>query len=297
MSSVEAEQRKEMAELLAERVKRDFDARSSQARRQALRTERRVVEEADVASVERIARAREEFAAEYNATVEQFARRLGPLILRQIELQPSPLDPSFYPPEDLQRRLEDRQRVDRELAEARAEMARELRRLQSEHEARTQELRTAAREEALAKARTEALGALADLEVERRKLQTQLEADLERVLQSRPEATAPPPRDLPAERREVGGEIVALNRAVAVHTAAQRAATEATIASLARQRRNLATLIEAATRAVAQDVAAERNVRLRFDGRHGDPELTEWVAARLSERWATPAPRAGSSRT
>jgi Skp family chaperone for outer membrane proteins len=297
LTAVEAAQRAQMAAVIAERVKRDFDARAAQLRRQAARNERRAVANAAAEVEERILQERELYAAEYNGIARRYADRLGPLYLRLIALQPGPLDATFYPPEERVRRAEDRGRLQREIDTLFAQRAAELRQLHDAYEAKIAQLRSTAREAAIARTREDAIKALAEVEGQRRIQQAQLEADLERSLQPLPEQSPAPLRDLTAERQALARQVEELNRAAVIQLAGQRSATAAAIATLARQRQALESLITAATQAAAAEVAAERQLSLEFDRGKSDQRLTEWVAARLRERWATPPTAAGSGRT
>lgn len=294
LSALDAEQRQQMAGVIAERVKRDFDARAAQLRRRAARTERRALANALAEVEEQVLREREIYAAEYNGVARRYADQLGPLYLRLIALQPNLLDATFYPPDERVRRGEERTRIERQLDSLFAQRSEELKRLQTSHEAKLAALRGTAREGALARAREEGIRALAELESQRRVQQAQLEADLERTLQHQSDATPAPARELTAEHEGFARAVGALNREATEESRAQRAAQAEAIATLRRQRQALVALIQSATEAAAAEVAAERHFRLEFTPGAVDRELTRWVAQRLRERWPRVVASAGS---
>jgi hypothetical protein len=297
LSAVDAEQRAQMVAVIAERVKRDFDARAAQLRRRAGRNERRSLANALALVETRIVQEREIYAAEYNGVARRYADQLGPRYLRLIAFQPTPLGATFYPPEERVRRAEERARLGREIEDLFVRRAEELNRLQTSHVAKLADLRTTAREAALAQAREEGIRALAELESQRRDQQAQLEADLERTLERQSDAVSAPAGDLSAERQSLVLKVGALNREADSHLVSQRAATAAAIATLRRQRQALMSQIQSATEAAAGEVAAERHLKLEFAPGEADRALTEWLVRRLRERWATPMAKVRSPGT
>jgi hypothetical protein len=285
-AAVDREHRAEMSEVIARSVQRDFERRAEQVRRQSQRAAKTLLANASAQVEDQVARERDTFAASYDSLAHQYADEAGEIILDLLELRSSPVDPDFFPPEVRTRRAEERREFEQRLEHVRARRDEALDTLQNAHRERILALREAARTDALARAAEQELRTLAELEARRRLQQTELETDLERALQ--PAATSeamPSSLELPRARQAIGRRLPALNQALVTTLAAQRQSRTEAIRALQHQRRSLATLLGAATRTDAMQVATEHGLSLRFDRERSDPTLTSWLAARLTERW------------
>jgi hypothetical protein len=296
-------ERREIERLTRERVESDYQALLARLAKEVGRYEAvqraNALAEADAALDAR----RERFAAEYAAIARRYADPLGDRILRLLALEPSPVDSAFYSPEERDHRAEERARLQKEIDDLRASRQKELDALRSAYETDVATLRERAMTQAREATRRYEAERRAQLRESRDRQQVRAQQDLERALAGDEASTLP-----------VGGGALGDPQAEAVAKAirgrvAQAGASSGRVAGGASQaqararrqleaeRNRLITMIRESTRALAEAVAAEGRVVVRFDDGPADPEFTRQMISLMEQRWhtdASPSPGARS---
>jgi hypothetical protein len=285
-------ERRELQALIRQRVEADYEVLvtrlDQEVRRYAAGQEAAALARAE----EGIARRTDQFRSEYLEVVRRYADLLGPLLLLQVALMPGAADLIFYPPQVLDERGRRRTELDEEIAARRSRMDRELTALTLAFRQEVAARRAVARKEAAATAEQYRQARLSSLQSDRERQRRALEADLDRALQ---EASLPPAPPITAEESVFEGRRGMAARVLQANAQAdrvQQAADErraAALVVLRQERQQLVTMIDRATRALAETVAREEQFDLRWVEDAGDPQLTERLLAGLRERWAAPS--------
>jgi hypothetical protein len=282
-------ERKELQALIRSRVEADYEALVSRLDEEV----RRYAAGQEVAALARaeegISRRREQYRSEYLEVVRRYADLLGPLILLQLALMPGLGDTAYFPPQVLDARGQRRTELEAELKAKRERMDAELAMLTASFRQDVAELRAVARREAQVASEQYRQTRLASLRADRDRQRRALEADLERALQEATVPAASPitPEESVFEGRRKMAEGVARANAAAVRTRdLSESRRVAALAKLRSERQKLVTMIEEATRTLAESIAREEGSHLQWSDGAGQREATDRLLLQLQKRWA-----------